>query len=93
MEIDVKVKKVNEKAKLPQRATNGSAGADLYACIDSPVTIRPGELVKIPVGIAIELPSSDMAAFLFARSGLGVKYGICLSARAGIAPGKIRHSG
>ncbi len=90
MEIDVKVKKVNEKAKLPQRATNGSAGADLYACIDSPVTIRPGELVKIPVGIAIELPSSDMAAFLFARSGLGVKYGICLSNGVGVVDSDYR---
>ena len=86
----VKVKKLNEKARIPCRATEGSAGADLYACIDEPVTIRPGELVKIPVGIAIELSSPGYAAFLFARSGLGVKHGICLSNGVGVVDSDYR---
>ena len=72
----VKVKKLKENAVIPKRATSGSAGADLYACIDEPVVIEPSQLVKIPTGIAIELQRPDLGAFLFARSGLGVKYGI-----------------
>ena len=55
MKSIVKVKKLNENAIVPKRATEGSAGADLYACITEPVTLNPGELVKIPTGIAIEL--------------------------------------
>ena len=79
MDMIVKVKKLKEQAVMPKRATEGSAGADLYACIDEPITIAPGQLVKIPTGIAIELSDSHTAAFLFARSGLGVKHGITLS--------------
>ena len=80
----VKIKKLNENAIIPTRATKGSAGADLYACVDESVTIKPGELVKIPTGIAIELYGNDLAAFIFARSGLGVKHGICLSNGVGV---------
>lgn len=86
----VKIKKLNENAVVPTRATEGSAGADLYACIAEPVTIRPGELVKIPTGIAIELDSAELAAFLFARSGLGVKHGICLSNGVGVVDSDYR---
>ena len=86
----VKIKKLNENAVVPSRATEGSAGADLYACIEEPVTIRPGQLVKIPTGIAIELPSKEFAAFLFARSGLGVKHGICLSNGVGVVDSDYR---
>ncbi len=86
----VKIKKLNENAVVPSRATEGSAGADLYACIEEPVTIRPGQLVKIPTGIAIELPSKELAAFLFARSGLGVKHGICLSNGVGVVDSDYR---
>lgn len=90
MKTTVKVKKLNENAVLPQRATAGSAGADLYACIDSPVTIAPGQLVKIPTGIAIELQDSSLAAFLFARSGLGVKHGITLANSVGVVDSDYR---
>ena len=67
------VKKLQENAVVPKRATPGSAGMDLCACIDAPVTIAPGSLAMIPTGIAIALPQAGCAAFLFARSGLGVK--------------------
>lgn len=90
MKITVNVKKCNENAIIPQRATEGSAGADLHACITEPVTISPGELVKIPTGIAIELPDSGLAAFLFARSGLGVKHGITLSNSVGVVDSDYR---
>ena len=84
MEKKVKIKKLRENAVVPKRATEGSAGADLYACCDDPVEIKPGSLVMIPTGIAIELPEKDLAAFLFARSGLGVKHGICLANGVGV---------
>ncbi len=86
----VKVKKLKENAVIPKRATSGSAGADLYACIDEPVVIEPSQLVKIPTGIAIELQRPDLGAFLFARSGLGVKYGITLSNGVGVVDSDYR---
>ena len=72
----LKIKKLRESARIPFRATPGSAGMDLYACIDSAVTIDPGERKQIPTGLAIELESPAYCAFLYARSGLAVKYGI-----------------
>lgn len=72
----LKIKKVRENAVIPCRATEGSAGMDLYACIDAPVTVEPHTVAQIPSGIAIELPSSDYGAFVFARSGLSRKHGI-----------------
>ena len=86
----IKVKKLRENAKIPYRATPGSAGADLCACIDEPITIAPGELHKIPTAIAIELESNELAAFLFARSGLGVKHGITLSNSVGVVDSDYR---
>lgn len=90
MNYTVKVKKLKENAVVPKRATSGSAGADLYACIDEPITIAPGSLAMIPTGLAIELESSDCAAFLFARSGLGVKHGITLSNGVGVVDSDYR---
>ncbi|MGN0501638.1 MAG: dUTP diphosphatase, partial [Ruminococcus sp.] len=77
--MKIKIKKLKENAKIPKRATSGSAGMDLYACIDEPITLAPGQLAIVPTGIAIALPDNTCAAFLYARSGLGVKHGICLS--------------
>lgn len=82
--MEIKIKKLNPNAKIPKRATAGSAGMDLYACIDEPVTIAPGQLAVVPTGIAIALPDNSCAAFLYARSGLGVKHGICLSNGVGV---------
>ena len=86
----VKVKKLRENAVIPVRATEGSAGADLCACIDEPIVIMPGKIAKIPVGIAIELADSGLAAFLFARSGLGVKHGITLANSGGVVDSDYR---
>ena len=79
-----KLRRLRESAKLPFRATDGSAGMDLYACIDSPVTLGAGEKAVIPTGIAIELPSAELAAFVFARSGLAIKHGIGLLNGVGV---------
>lgn len=80
----LKVRRLKENAKLPFRATEGSAGMDLYACIDSPITLGSGEKAVIPTGIAIELPSAELAAFVFARSGLAIKHGIGLLNGVGV---------
>jgi len=82
--MDLNIKLLNDNATLPQYATSGSAAMDLTACMDAPVTIAPRQLVTIPTGIAIALPSADYVALIFARSGLGVKHGISLSNGVGV---------
>ena len=82
--MELKIKKLRDNARIPKRATDGAAGMDLYACIDESITLDPGQLAIIPTGIAIELPDNTCAAFLYARSGLGVKHGICLSNGVGV---------
>ena len=82
--MKLKIKKLKSDAKIPKRATNGSAGMDLYACINQSITLAPQQLTVVPTGIAIELPDNTCAAFLYARSGLGVKHGICLSNGVGV---------
>ena len=72
----IKIKKLRENAKIPYRATPGSAGMDLYACLDEAVTIEPHQISLIPTGIAIELESADYVAYIYARSGLAIRHGI-----------------
>lgn len=69
------IKLLKPSAKLPTRSTEGSVGYDIYACILEPVIVSPGETCLIGSGVAIAL-EQGYAAFLYARSGLGVKYGI-----------------
>ncbi|MBE6737380.1 MAG: dUTP diphosphatase [Ruminococcaceae bacterium] len=88
--MELKIKKLRENAKVPARATAGSAGMDLYACIDEPKTLAPGKLLLIPTGIAIELPSAEYVAYIFARSGLGIKHGICLANGVGVVDSDYR---
>ena len=88
--MELKIKKLKENAKVPARATAGSAGMDLYACIDEPKTLAPGKLLLIPTGIAIELPSAEYVAYIFARSGLGIKHGICLANGVGVVDSDYR---
>ena len=76
--------KVGTEIPFPSRATAGSAGLDLRACLDEPVTIAPRQLARIPTGVAIALPGPEYAALIFARSGLGVKHGISLSNGVGV---------
>lgn len=84
MQTTLKIQKKKPKAILPKRATEGSAGMDLYACMEEEITLRPGDLAVIPTGIAIGLPGPDYVALVFARSGLGVKHGISLSNGVGV---------
>lgn len=80
----LKIKKVRENAKIPTRATTGSAGMDLYACIDEPITLKKGDKAIIPTGIAIGLQDPHYAAFIYARSGLAIKHGIGLLNSVGV---------
>ena len=86
MELKIKAlsPKIGTDIPLPRFATAGAACMDLYACIDQPVTLAAGERRLIPTGIAIALPSADYVALVFARSGLGIKQGVCLSNGVGV---------
>lgn len=88
--MKIKIKKLKEKATIPTYSTPDSAGMDLYACIDEEITIKAGETKVIPTGVAVELPERDYAVFLYARSGLGVKHGICLANGVGVVDADYR---
>ena len=80
---DVKVKKVRENAKLPVYGTEFSAGADLCACLEAPVTINPGETKLLPIGISMEIPTG-YAGLVFARSGLATKRHLAPANKVGV---------
>ena len=79
----LKLKKLRPQAVLPVRATSGSAGLDLSACIDAPMTLAPGQRALIPTGLAAAIPAGT-AGMIYARSSLGVKHGIALSNGVGV---------
>jgi dUTP pyrophosphatase len=76
--------RVGRDIPLPHYATSGSAGLDLRACLDGPVTLAPGQTELIPTGIAIHLDDPGLAAVLLPRSGLGHKHGIVLGNLVGL---------
>ena len=76
--------KTREGAQLPVRATQESAGADLCACLNEPVTIAPGETQMIPLGLKCQPDGGDMALLIFPRSGLSSKHGITLANAVGV---------
>ena len=76
--------KLGKELPWPSRATEGSAGLDLAACIGRDGTFAPRQLVCIPTGVAIALPGPEYVALVFARSGLGIRHGIALSNGVGV---------
>ncbi|CAH0534693.1 Deoxyuridine 5'-triphosphate nucleotidohydrolase [Vibrio stylophorae] len=84
--IDLKIldPRVGTEFPLPAYATEGSAGLDLRACIDAPLTVAPGETHLIPTGIAIHIGDPSLAATILPRSGLGHKHGIVLGNLVGL---------
>ena len=82
--LDVHVLDARLLEQLPQYATPGSAGLDLRACIDAPVTLKPGDTLLIPTGLAIHLENPEYAAMVLPRSGLGHKHGIVLGNLVGL---------
>ncbi len=82
--MELKVKKLREGAKLPYYATDGAAAGDLYALLESPVTLCPGERRLISTGISVALPDKNYVAVICARSGLAFKRGLSLANGIGV---------
>jgi dUTP pyrophosphatase len=76
--------RVGRDIALPERATAGSAGLDLRACLDAPLLLEPGQTHLVPTGIAIHLDDPGLAAVLLPRSGLGHRHGIVLGNLVGL---------
>ena len=76
-DLKMKIKKMRPNAILPEYQTSGAAGADFCACIDEPVTIKPGEFIRIPTGVGVEIPVGYELQ-IRPRSGLGCKYGVTM---------------
>jgi len=76
--------RIGTEIPVPEYATPGSAGMDLRACIDSPLTLKPGDTELIPTGIAIHISNPGFAATILPRSGLGHKHGIVLGNLVGL---------
>ena len=84
MQVDLKILDERLRDSLPAYATPGSAGLDLRACIDSPLTLQPGDSQLISTGLSIHLANRDYAAMILPRSGLGAKHGIVLGNLVGL---------
>jgi len=88
MELKIKAlsPKIGTEIEYPSYATSGSAGMDLRACIDGPLTVPGGgrTCVKVPTGLAIALPGPEYVALVFARSGLAAKHGVALANGVGV---------
>ena len=79
----IRVKKLNPNAVLPTYGSIEAAGADLYACVDAPITIQPGETAWIPTGLSLEVPKG-CAGLIYARSSMGVKRGLAPANKVGV---------
>jgi len=81
--MTVKIKKLDPAAQLPSYGTADAAGADLYALLSESVVIQPGETVRIPTGLAMQIPQG-YGGFLYARSGLATKKGLAPANKVGV---------
>ncbi|MFO1433132.1 MAG: dUTP diphosphatase [Candidatus Competibacteraceae bacterium] len=84
IELKILDPRIGREIPLPHYATNGSAGMDLRACLDAPLTVRPGETHLIPTGLAIHIADPELAAVVLPRSGLGHQHGIVLGNLVGL---------
>jgi dUTP pyrophosphatase len=82
--INLKILDARMRDLLPAHATPGSAGLDLRACIDAPITIEPGATVLVPTGLAIHIADPGYCAMILPRSGMGHKNGIVLGNLVGL---------
>ena len=85
MQVDLKILDERVRTSLPAYATAGSAGLDLRACLDAPLTLQPGDAQLIPTGLAMHLAHPGYAAMILPRSGLGAKNGIVLGNLVGLS--------
>ena len=84
IELKVLDPRVGDEIPFPHYATDGSAGLDMRACVDAPLTVAPGETTLIPTGLAIHIGDPSLAAVLLPRSGLGHKHGLVLGNLTGL---------
>ncbi|SCZ61989.1 dUTP diphosphatase [Thiohalomonas denitrificans] len=84
IELKVLDKRLGSTIPMPHYATDGSAGLDLRACLEEPLSLAPGETHLIPTGLAIHIGDPTLAAVLLPRSGLGHKHGIVLGNLVGL---------
>jgi len=84
IELKILDKRIGTEYPLPEYATPGSAGLDLRALVDAPLTLQPGETVLIPTGIAIHIGDANLCATILPRSGMGHKHGIVLGNLVGL---------
>ncbi len=84
------IKFVRQGAQTPKLATPGSAGYDLFACLEQDVIIAPGKTELIPIGIAIDTGDVGLGAFIFARSGLATKQGLAPANCVGVVDSDYR---
>jgi len=84
IELKILDPRIGDTIPLPHYATDGSAGMDMRACIDEPITVAPGETVLVPTGLAIHVSDPGLAAVLLPRSGLGHKHGLVLGNLTGL---------
>ena len=88
--MKITFKKIDEKAIIPSRATSGSAGLDISACLDNPVIIKSGEIKLIPTGLTAEPDENDVALLIYPRSGLATKFGVTLANCVGVVDSDYR---
>lgn len=84
VELRILDKRLGDSIELPTRATEGSAGLDLRACLKEPLALEPGQSELIPAGFAIHIEDPGYAALILPRSGLGHKHGIVLGNLVGL---------
>jgi len=84
MQVDIKILDARLRENMPAYATAGSAGLDLRACIEQPLTLEPGQWQLIPTGMAMYLKDPGYAAMILPRSGMGHKHGIVLGNLVGL---------
>ncbi|MBQ3022074.1 MAG: dUTP diphosphatase [Clostridia bacterium] len=85
----VRIKKLDEKATIPTYGSEFAAGADLYACIDAPLTINPHETILVHTGVAMEIPTG-FAGLIYARSGIASKRGLAPANKVGVVDSDYR---
>ncbi len=88
--MKLRFKKLSEKAVIPSRATPGSAGMDICACLDEAIVLAPGEIKMIPTGLTADTDCTDVAMLIYPRSGLSAKFGVSLANCVGVVDSDYR---
>lgn len=84
LQVKILDDRIGQQFPLPTYATEGSAGLDLRACLDAPVTLEPGQTELLPTGLSIHIADPNLCAMILPRSGLGHKHGIVLGNLVGL---------